>query len=73
MNKDYLNNLNKEQKEAVFSDAKDTLIIAGAGTGKTHTLVARIVRFLSAAIQPGHGLTHILTSVSAYIPARTVA
>lgn len=38
--------LNERQYEAVFSDEKYILITAGAGTGKTRTIVARIIRLI---------------------------
>jgi len=40
--------LNETQWEAVLSDARHLLIIAGPGTGKTHTLIHRIVRAAAA-------------------------
>ena len=42
-----LNELNKEQKEAVLSDAKHLRIIAGAGSGKTRVLISRIVHLIN--------------------------
>jgi uncharacterized protein (TIGR00375 family) len=38
--------LNKEQVAAVISSARHIVVTAGPGTGKTHTLVARIERLL---------------------------
>ena len=37
-----LRELNPEQRRAVLTDDDRCLIVAGAGTGKTHTLVAKI-------------------------------
>lgn len=37
----YLNNLNKEQKAAVTFSGKHLLLLAGAGTGKTMTIISR--------------------------------
>ena len=37
-----IDNLNKNQKEAVLSDSQFVRIIAGAGSGKTRVLVTRI-------------------------------
>lgn len=65
MRTDYLTGLNEEQKEAVLSDAKATLIIAGAGTGKTHTLVARIARFLSEGVKAENILLLTFTNAAA--------
>ena len=42
VNSDYLKNLNKAQKEAVMSLDGPLLIVAGAGSGKTKVLTARI-------------------------------
>lgn len=39
-----LENLNDSQKEAVSAPLSNMLVIAGAGTGKTRVLVARILR-----------------------------
>lgn len=40
---EYLETLNNEQLEAVFSDDKEIMLIAGAGTGKTNTIVKKII------------------------------
>ncbi len=40
--------LNPEQQAAVDSDASRIIVQAGPGTGKTHTLVQRVVRLLKA-------------------------
>lgn len=40
------NGLNKEQKEAVLHYGGPLLIIAGAGTGKTHVITSRILHLL---------------------------
>ncbi len=40
--KEYLNNLNKEQLEAVLAVEGPVMVFAGAGTGKTKTLISRI-------------------------------
>ncbi|BAP58381.1 UvrD-helicase domain-containing protein [Candidatus Tachikawaea gelatinosa] len=39
--------LNQKQKEAVLSQAKNLLVLAGAGSGKTRVLVYRIARLIS--------------------------
>ena len=41
-----LDNLNEEQRKAVTSEKQHLLVLAGAGSGKTRTLVARIVYLL---------------------------
>lgn len=38
-----MDSLNKQQKQAVISPLEHTLILAGAGAGKTKTLISRIV------------------------------
>lgn len=40
------------QKHAIDSDSRDILCIAGAGSGKTATMVARIERLLNAGADP---------------------
>lgn len=44
--KEYFNNLNEDQKKAVFSNNKYVLVIASAGTGKTRVLVGRYLHLL---------------------------
>lgn len=46
MNNYDLSGLNKEQKEAVLHEKGPLLIIAGAGTGKTHVITSRILHLL---------------------------
>lgn len=41
--KDILKELNEQQRQAVESDAKHLLILAGAGTGKTRAITAKII------------------------------
>ena len=43
---DYLNNLNKAQKEAVLYLDGPLLIVAGAGSGKTKVLTSRIAHII---------------------------
>ena len=42
INREYLNNLNEAQKEAVMHLDGPLLIVAGAGSGKTKVLTSRI-------------------------------
>lgn len=44
--------LNTEQEAAVRSDADRLLVIAGAGTGKTKTLVSRVARLIDDGVPP---------------------
>ena len=46
INKDYLNNLNDAQKEAVMHLDGPLLIVAGAGSGKTKVLTSRIANII---------------------------
>ncbi len=47
INSDYLDNLNKAQKEAVLHIDGPLLIVAGAGSGKTKVLTSRIAHIIS--------------------------
>jgi DNA helicase II / ATP-dependent DNA helicase PcrA len=49
----YEKNLTKAQQEAVFSPDGPTLVIAGAGSGKTRTLVYRVAWLVEKGIRPG--------------------
>jgi ATP-dependent DNA helicase UvrD/PcrA len=49
---DYQKNLTKAQQEAVFSPDGPTLVIAGAGSGKTRTLVYRVAWLVEKGIPP---------------------
>jgi DNA helicase-2/ATP-dependent DNA helicase PcrA len=46
INSEYLNNLNKAQKQAVLNLDGPLLIVAGAGSGKTKVLTSRIVHII---------------------------
>ncbi len=49
---DYENLLNDAQLSAVYHDHGPALVIAGAGTGKTRTLVYRVARLVESGIDP---------------------
>ncbi len=49
---DYASLLNQAQYKAVFHDNGPVLVIAGAGTGKTRTLVHRVARLIESGIAP---------------------
>ena len=42
----YLNNLNKNQKEAIINPDGPCLIVAGAGSGKTKVLTSRVIHII---------------------------
>ncbi len=46
INNEYLNNLNKAQKEAVLYNEGPLLIVAGAGSGKTKVLTSKIAHLI---------------------------
>src|SRR5690554_5140056 len=48
----YKDLLNNKQVEAVFHDKGPALVIAGAGTGKTRTLVHRVARLVESGVDP---------------------
>lgn len=50
MNSDYLNDLNTEQRQAVVHTDGPLLIVAGAGTGKTKTLMYRILHLIRQGV-----------------------
>ncbi len=49
---DYENKLNDAQREAATRQKGPMLVIAGAGSGKTRTLVYRAVRFIEDGVNP---------------------
>lgn len=49
---EYAKLLNQQQLEAVFFDHGTALVVAGAGTGKTRTLVYRVARLVEAGVHP---------------------
>jgi len=51
-NLDYLNKLNKGQKIATTREQGNYLVIAGPGTGKTHTLVYRVLHLIKRGVDP---------------------
>ena len=51
INMGYMENLNKEQKIAVTAEDKHILVLAGAGTGKTRTIVARAAYLLEKGVR----------------------
>lgn len=58
--------LNKLQQAVVDSDASKILCLAGAGTGKTHTLIARIQRLIDDGVDPRSILVLTFTNAAAF-------
>lgn len=57
----YFEGLNERQREAVAHDRDPLLIIAGAGTGKTKTLVHRVARLIADGATPSRMLLMTFT------------
>ncbi|MFT6783758.1 MAG: DNA helicase-2/ATP-dependent DNA helicase PcrA [Saprospiraceae bacterium] len=49
-----MDNLNKSQKSAAEYEGKHLLVLAGAGTGKTKTIIARAKYLLNSGISPAN-------------------
>ena len=47
-----LDTLNTEQLEAVKSGKKNALVVASAGTGKTSTIIGKVVNLLNNGVNP---------------------
>lgn len=59
---DYKGNLNTQQYAAVTSAPGYALVIAGAGSGKTHTLTYRVAFLIEKAVDPGNILLLTFTN-----------
>ncbi len=63
---DYKNELNPAQYEAVTSVDGPHLIVAGAGTGKTRTIVYRVAYLVELGVKPEHILLLTFTRKAAH-------
>ena len=62
---DYERELNEEQLRVVFHPGGPMLVLAGAGTGKTRTLVYRVCRLVEDGVPPGEILLLTFTNKAA--------
>ena len=62
---DYAAALNSQQLAAVTAGEGPSLVIAGAGSGKTRTLVYRVAYLIDSGIDPSHILLLTFTRKSA--------
>ena len=60
-----ISDMNKMQMKAVMSDSNRILVLAGAGTGKTTTMLARISRLVESGISPSEILVLTFTNSAA--------
>ena len=60
-----LSKLNEGQRKAVLSNSKNLIIIAGAGTGKTHTLISRLAYCIESGVKPENILLLTFTNNAA--------
>ena len=62
---DYDGELNDEQREVVLAGGGPVLVIAGAGSGKTRTLVYRVARLIESGTDPSRLLLLTFTNKAA--------
>ncbi len=65
MSSQILNGLNSRQVEAVSAISGSTLVIAGAGSGKTSVLIRRVAHLISTGAAPGQILCLTFTNKAA--------
>lgn len=54
--------LNEQQQAVAYNAADNILLLAGAGTGKTGTLAARVAHLLDTGVSPGEILCLTFTN-----------
>ncbi|HLN80623.1 MAG TPA: UvrD-helicase domain-containing protein, partial [Thermoanaerobaculia bacterium] len=62
---DYDSELNEEQREVVLAGGGPILVIAGAGSGKTRTLVYRVARLIESGTDPSRIMLLTFTNKAA--------
>jgi DNA helicase II / ATP-dependent DNA helicase PcrA len=62
---DYDRELNEEQKQVVLAGGGPILVIAGAGSGKTRTLVYRVARLIESGTDPSRVMLLTFTNKAA--------
>ncbi len=65
MNKDFLKDLNSEQKQAVLQKDGPMIILAGAGSGKTRVLTYKVINLIDDGIDPFNILMVTFTNKAA--------
>ena len=64
--KSSIQELNEEQRDAVSFEGKHLLVLAGAGTGKTKTIISRALYLVDKGVSPSKILILSFTRKSAY-------
>ena len=62
---EYINQLNDQQRDAVLYDDGPSLVIAGAGSGKTRVLTYKIVHLIRKGYNPSRILALTFTNKAA--------